>query len=108
MLEEERWRQILSSLVVCFFARGIYQPDTVSRALALAGFELSADDLRRIGEEIHRNKHELKIREGFSLGKLRIPGRILETGTPIGHCHESGMREAVEHFRRLVENRGER
>jgi aldehyde:ferredoxin oxidoreductase len=27
--DEESWRQILSSLVVCFFARGIYDPETV-------------------------------------------------------------------------------
>ena len=26
LLEEERWRQVLSSLVVCFFARGIDSP----------------------------------------------------------------------------------
>jgi len=106
LLEEERWRQILSSLVVCFFARGIYQPDTVSKALSLAGLELSGGDLTRVGEEIHRNKHELKRREGFSLERLRIPARILETETPIGHCHESIMREAVEHFVGLVGRSG--
>ena len=26
--QEERWRQVLSSLVVCFFARGIYDRET--------------------------------------------------------------------------------
>jgi len=105
LLEEEWWRQVLSSLVVCFFARGIYQSDAVSRALSLAGFELSAGDLRRIGQEIHRNKHALKRREGFSLERLRIPGRILEIESPMGHCDESVIREAVEHFGRLVDKR---
>ena len=36
-LAEECWRQVLSSLVVCFFARGIYQPELVVRALAGGG-----------------------------------------------------------------------
>ncbi|MEM2084125.1 MAG: aldehyde ferredoxin oxidoreductase family protein, partial [Nitrososphaerota archaeon] len=32
---EESWRQILSSLVICFFARGIYKPNIVSEALKI-------------------------------------------------------------------------
>ena len=35
LLEEERWRQVLSSLVVCFFARGIYSPELVTRLLGV-------------------------------------------------------------------------
>jgi len=29
LFREESWRQVLPSLVVCFFARGIYKPDIV-------------------------------------------------------------------------------
>ena len=42
LIQEERWRQVLSSLVVCFFARGVYDRETVRAALAVAGFERSA------------------------------------------------------------------
>jgi aldehyde:ferredoxin oxidoreductase len=45
LLNEERWRQVLSSLVICFFARNIYQPEIVSKALQSAGQEFSVDDL---------------------------------------------------------------
>ncbi|MEA2014641.1 MAG: aldehyde ferredoxin oxidoreductase family protein, partial [Thermodesulfobacteriota bacterium] len=57
LLEEERWRQVLSSLVVCFFARGIYSLELVTRLLAVAGFDLTTNDLRRIGREIHNEKY---------------------------------------------------
>lgn len=40
MFEEESWRQILSSLVVCFFSRGIYKPEVVQRALGVVGFRM--------------------------------------------------------------------
>ena len=103
LLEEERWRQILSSLVVCFFARGIYGPETVSKALRLAGLDLATEDLRRIGKDIHRDKCRFKTREGFSLRELRIPRRILETETPLGQCSESAMREVLEHAERIIE-----
>ncbi|MEM2554841.1 MAG: aldehyde ferredoxin oxidoreductase family protein, partial [Nitrososphaerota archaeon] len=63
---EESWRQILSSLVICFFARGIYKPNIVSEALKIAGYNFSEEDLNKIGEEILKKKYQFKFREGFS------------------------------------------
>ena len=72
LVSEERWRQVLSSLVVCFFARGIYQPETVTKALEVAGFDLSGDDLAALGETIHREKYRFKLREGSNDGRWRV------------------------------------
>lgn len=102
LLAEEHWRQILSSLVICFFARGVYQPDTVSKALHLAGFDLGPDDLHRIGREIYREKYRFKIREGFSIDHLRLPKRIFETPSPLGKLDEEFIRNALEHFRKEI------
>ncbi|GAH95429.1 unnamed protein product [marine sediment metagenome] len=84
LLTEERWRQILSSLVVCFFARGIYTPEISSEALHSAGFDIAKEDLLSIGEEIHREKYKFKIQEGFSLDNYRLPERIFETPSLVG------------------------
>jgi aldehyde:ferredoxin oxidoreductase len=92
LLAEERWRQILSSLVICFFARAIYGPDIDSRALDLAGFEIAQQDLRKIGELIHREKYRFKFRDGFSLDKLRLPGRIFQTPSPAAMLDEGFFR----------------
>lgn len=102
LLAEERWRQILASLVVCFFARGIYQPDVVSKALHLAGFDIAPEALHRVGEEIHSEKYRFKTREGFSLDKLRLPKRIFETPSPLGKLDEEVIRRAVEHIRKML------
>ncbi|MEM4674976.1 MAG: aldehyde ferredoxin oxidoreductase N-terminal domain-containing protein, partial [Nitrososphaerota archaeon] len=37
LFKEEAWRQVLSSLVVCFFARRVYTPENTSKALRAAG-----------------------------------------------------------------------
>ncbi len=95
LLAEERWRQTLSSLVIGFFARGIYQPDTICKSLHSAGFNLTPEDLYRIGEEIHREKYRLKIRDGFSLENSRLPGRIFETQSPVGKLDEEFIRKAI-------------
>ena len=98
LLEEERWRQVLSSLVICFFARGVYTPETVQQALGEVGFDRSEDDLVRLGAEILKRKYEFKGREGFDAEALRIPRRILETDSPLGELEEGFMRQAISHF----------
>ena len=108
LLAEERWRQVLSSLVICFFARGIYSPDLVSRALHLAGFELTPQDLQEIGEEIHREKYRFKFREGFSLDNIRLPKRILETPSPTGRLDEGFIRTVVDHVKKTLLSEGAR
>jgi aldehyde:ferredoxin oxidoreductase len=102
LLEEERWRQVLTSLVICLFARGMYAPDVVLQALATAGFAWSADDLTRFGAEVLHRKHAFKQREGFDLSALRIPGRILETPTPSGKIDEEFMRQSIQAYSRAV------
>jgi len=102
LLSEERWRQVLSSLVVCFFARGIYQPETVTKALEVAGFNLSGDDLATLGETIHRQKYRFKLREGFSPEDLHIPRRVFQTASIVRDWDESYLRSALEHLREAV------
>ncbi|MBM4035292.1 MAG: aldehyde ferredoxin oxidoreductase family protein [Planctomycetes bacterium] len=98
LLKEERWRQVLASLVVCFFARNIYQPPVVAKALVSAGFTLSESDLTRLGADILRAKHAFKRREGFSLDAPRIPKRIFETPSPLGRIAPDFLREALAAF----------
>jgi len=98
LLIEERWRQVLASLVVCFFARGLYTPEVVLQALACAGYEWSAEDMGRLGVETLRAKHAFKAREGFDPTHLRIPRRILETASPLGLVDEEFLRKAIAHF----------
>jgi aldehyde:ferredoxin oxidoreductase len=103
LLKEERARQVLSSLVVCFFARGLYKDDVVVRALALSGLSFTAPDLARIGREIHSLKYAFKFREGFSFDNLRIPHRICETPAPAGPVEEAFIREAIAYIKSQVQ-----
>ena len=102
LVKEESWRQILSSLVICFFARNIYKPEIVVKALKTMGYEFTVEDLNKLGREILKKKYEFKFREGFDPNKLRIPKRILETPTPHGKLTEEEIRKAVNlYFEKL-------
>ena len=98
LLSEESWRQVLSSLVVCFFARGIFDKDTVVDLLGVSGLDINVEKLDDIGLEILRLKNKFKVREGFDPETLRIPSRILETPSARGPVDEKEIRESVKRF----------
>ncbi|NQE05459.1 Tungsten-containing aldehyde ferredoxin oxidoreductase [ANME-1 cluster archaeon GoMg1] len=103
LLKEEEWRQILSSLVVCFFARKVYSAERVIRALDAIGIEnWTEGKLEDLGRVIHRAKMDFKFREGFDLAKLRIPKRIFEVSTPHGFLKEEDMRKAIEIYGEMI------
>ncbi len=102
LLQEERWRQVLASLSVCFFARGVYTPEIVRKTLQTAGFDLSIESLNRLGSEILALKHTFKAREGFDIAQVRIPQRILETESPLGQIDETFMRQTLAEWAKLT------
>ncbi len=100
LVTEEVWRQIMSSLVICFFARGIYKPEMVVDTLRTVGYDLTPEDLNKIGKEILKKKHEFKIREGFNIDRevKEIPQRIFETPAPVPF-DINFIKESVETFK---------
>ncbi len=103
LMKEEQWRQVLSSLVICFFARGIYTPEVVQAALEVAGFPRDAAALTQIGESIYRRKYAFKVREGFDVEHLRLPKRIFETPSPLGMLDEAAMQRALAYAKARLE-----
>ncbi|OGD54948.1 aldehyde:ferredoxin oxidoreductase [Candidatus Bathyarchaeota archaeon RBG_13_38_9] len=96
LIEEEAWRQILSSLVICFFARGIYKPELISKAFKPIGKEFTEEQLKTIGLRILKQKYRFKKREGFSLKNLEIPERIFQTETPSGKLSKEIFNEGLK------------
>ncbi|MEM3088603.1 MAG: aldehyde ferredoxin oxidoreductase C-terminal domain-containing protein, partial [Candidatus Bathyarchaeia archaeon] len=84
LIEEENWRCIQTSLVICLFARGIYTEEKVVEALKLVGINRSIDELKKLGREIFQNQYKFKFREGFDFHKENLPNRIFETPTLMG------------------------
>jgi aldehyde:ferredoxin oxidoreductase len=102
LVKEERWRQVLTSLPICLFARGLYTPEIVQQALATVGFEWSLEDLERLGAQVLREKHAFKDREGFAFDQLRLPKRIFETPSPAGPFDEQFMRDTIDFYAKAL------
>jgi aldehyde:ferredoxin oxidoreductase len=95
LIKEESLRQILSSISICFFARGIYNVELISKALHSVGVEMSPEELMSKGREILKEKYRFKVREGFAFEKLTIPRRIFELKAPAGMIDENFFNEAM-------------
>ncbi|MFX0205013.1 MAG: aldehyde ferredoxin oxidoreductase C-terminal domain-containing protein, partial [Candidatus Hodarchaeota archaeon] len=98
LLLEESWRQVLSSLVVCYFARKIFNPKIITKTLDIIGLHVSKEELNQLGLEILKKKVIYKEREGFSHEKLHIPKRILEQKTPLGYIDERYLMKTIEYY----------
>jgi aldehyde:ferredoxin oxidoreductase len=104
IMEEEAWRQVLNSLVVCLFARGLYSKENVVRALSALEYDVSEDDITNIGWKIYTTKQRIKINEGFNPYNIRIPNRLLETPTPLGRVSKQYVEDIIkEIFGRISE-----
>ena len=102
LIAEEEWRQILSSLVVCFFARGIYPRDIVLKTLNIAGFPINSEELTLLGKTILQEKQRFKAREGYTLNVDNIPQRIFETPSSLGLIDKEYIRTAVEYAQKKL------
>ncbi|MEM3573203.1 MAG: aldehyde ferredoxin oxidoreductase family protein [Nitrososphaeria archaeon] len=102
IIEEESWRNVLSSLVICFFAREIYTKEVVKKSLEVANLHFSEDDIMNIGKKIYANKYKFKLREGFSFENLKFPKRIFETQTQFGNLDSDYMKETLRMAKDII------
>lgn len=105
IMREEEWRQVLSGLVICFFARGVYTPEVVREALAVSGLSKTDEEIGEIGRRVYLEKYRFKFREGFSFDKLEIPERIFETPSPTMPFDRKFMQEALSYAKEKIGNR---
>jgi len=103
IVEEESWRQVLNSLVACLFARSIYTPDRIAKALKILGYQYDENKLRELGRKIYFEKQKIKREEGFQPSKLRIPERIYQTPTPLGKISKEYINQALAEFEKILE-----
>ena len=102
LLLEEELRQVLSSISICFFARGVYNLELISEALKISDFNFSVKELNDIGKKIHREKYKFKLREGFDFKNLKLPKRIFETTTPVGDLDREYIQDAIDYAKDVI------
>lgn len=103
-VKDEAGRCILTSMVGCLFARGVYTPERLGQALEAVGYGEVAKNLDAAGGEIQRLRWRLRRRSGNDPLAAKIPKRYREVVTwkgPIDAEYMETLRQA--YARKLVE-----
>ncbi len=88
MFAEEVERCMTNSLVMCLFARKVYDRPTILEAMHAIGIEMTNEQLTEIAERIYATKLRIKKAMGFEQEKVKFPKRFFETPSMHGLLNE--------------------
>ncbi|MGB7606488.1 MAG: aldehyde ferredoxin oxidoreductase N-terminal domain-containing protein [Lutisporaceae bacterium] len=102
LFREELERCMLNSLVICLFARKVYDRTTIIAALNSIGYKLNDDDLTAIAERIYKTKLRIKKALNFDITKVKLAKRFFETPTLNGVLDEKTAYEMIEMYNNKI------
>lgn len=98
LFEEEVERCLLNSLVICLFARKVYDREKIIKVLGCVGRPYTDEQLDKIALRIYKTKLRIKEKLGFKLSKVKLPKRFFETPSMTGLLREETTREIMDAF----------
>ncbi len=107
LIEEEEWRNVLNSLIVCLFARNLYSTGQVSECLSNLGIQRTKAELLLLGREIQELRLQTKIAFGYDVEamKAKIPARVYEMPTAHGILPEEQIRALLDANKEIISER---
>ncbi|WP_018963763.1 aldehyde ferredoxin oxidoreductase N-terminal domain-containing protein [Coprothermobacter platensis] len=98
LIKEEKERCMLTSLVICLFARKVYDRETVLKALNAIDMPFTDEDLDKMAEETFFTRLRIKQKLGYSLENEKFPKRAFETPTRWGKMDEERMNKLLHMY----------
>lgn len=102
LFQEEIDRCMLNSLIMCLFARKVYDRETILMALKSLGYSYTDEDLTRVAEETYAAKIRVKRAMGFDQEAVRFPKRYFETPSMHGLLDEEAAYETQRKFNEMT------
>jgi aldehyde:ferredoxin oxidoreductase len=81
LVQDERARTLLTSMVSCLFARGVYGDEVISECLRSVGYTTLADRLGNVSDHVRKVRWRTRLRTGFDPRTVSIPKRFFEIET---------------------------
>ena len=81
LLQDERARVLLNSMVSCLFARGVYGEQVLSDCLRSVGYTTLAESIGAVSSHVQKLRWRQRLRTGFDPRTVSIPKRFLEVET---------------------------
>jgi len=81
LIKDEQGRALLTSMVSCLFARGVYSDELLAECLRAVGYLALADTIGPVSLDIQKLRWKVRFATGFDPAKVEIPKRFTEITT---------------------------
>ena len=81
LLSDEKSRCLLTAMVSCLFARGVYTEERLAQCLNAVGYQKLAETLPQVASRIQQDRWRLKFATGYDPDRIVIPRRFSEVVT---------------------------
>lgn len=102
LLGEEQSRVLLTSLVVCLFAREVYKDSLVAACLSSVGYGSLAAQLKAASRQIQQLRWHLRLATGFDPLQSPIPKRCRDVHTGKGPINPVFLETLRQNYARAI------
>ena len=81
LVQDERARVLLTSMVACLFAREVYKEPVLAECLQALGYRNLADSLEALAHRVQEMRWRIRMKTGFAPEAVPIPDRFRQVVT---------------------------
>lgn len=107
LVKDEQGRVMLTSMVSCLFARGVYKDPVVAECLESVGLPDMAAGLDKLSADGQRLRWRQRLATGYDPAKITIPKRFTEVETWKGKIDPEFMDTVSHRYRQAIVELGE-
>jgi len=102
LIQDEKGRCFLTSMVSCLFARGVYTDEILAGCLKSVGYGTLADSIDTVSTGIQKLRWQMRIRSGFRPENVSIQKRFTEITTWKGQIDTTFLEDLKEGYGRKI------
>ena len=102
LVTDEQERVVLTSMVSCLFARGVYKSDLLAECLTTLGYRGLADNMAAMAAAVQHKRWQIRLATGFKPDQVKIPKRFLEVTTWKGQTDRAYLQDLTQAYARRL------
>jgi aldehyde:ferredoxin oxidoreductase len=102
LIQDEKGRVFLTSMVSCLFARGVYTDEVLGNCLKSVGYGTLADTMDTVAADVQKLRWKMRVRSGYRPETVSIPKRFSEITTWKGQIDAAFMASLKDEYSRSI------
>lgn len=102
LIKDEQGRVLLTSMVACLFARGVYTDQLLAACLKAVGYDFLAENLGPVSRNIQQIRWKNRLATGFTPENVTIPKRFYEITTVKGSLDGAFLSSLVAEYAKAI------